>query len=941
MAGGPLGQLAGQLHPLGLAARQGGGGLAQAHVAQAHVHQGLHVAGDGGLVGEELEGVGAGHVQHVGDVAALEVDLEGVAVVAAALAHLAGHVHVGQEVHLDLDGAVALAGVAAAPADVEGEPAGHVSTHLRLRGAGEELADVVEDAGVGGRVGPGGAADGRLVDGDDLVEASGPVDADVAAGRDLRPVDALHQGPVQDLVDQRRLARARHAGDAGEQAEGELDVDVGQVVLPGAPHGEQAAVAGAAAGGHLDAALAGQILAGDRLLDLQQLGHRAGADDAPAVLARAGADVHHVVGGADGLLVVLHHQHGVAQVPHPHQGLDQALVVPLVQADGGLVQHVEHPHQAGADLAGQPDALGLAAGQGGGAAGQVEVVEAHVEQEPEPRADLLEHLLGDHGVAVVELQLHQGLGRLGYGHRAQLVDAVAADGDGQRHGVEPGPGAVGAGDLAHVALDLLSGRVALGVLVAAHQVGDHALELGVVDPDPVEAVAVADLDPALHPPAVEQQVLLSGGEEAPGLVLGDVVGVADRLHQSGVVAGAVPGPRRDGPFGDGGVGVGHHQLGIDLEDGAEAVAVGAGPVGGVEGEVAGGQLLEGLAVGGPGKMLTEHDRGGFSVVAGGGRGGGFGGLAGVGGRAGADDLDLGHPVGQAQGGLHRVGEPALEAGAQHQPVHHHADVVHLVAGQVEPVLLAQLDQVAVDDGPGEPLGGQVVEQGVVGALAAPHHRGQDLEAGALVHGQDAVHDLLGGLADEALPGLGVVGDADAGVEQAQVVVHLGDGAHGGPGVAGGALLVDGDGRRQALDEVDVGLVHLAQELAGVGRQRLHVAPLALGVDGVEGQRALPRPRQPREHDQPIPGQVQVDVPQVVLPSPGDDQTVSHADTLATPTNPEHTFDISAADGGSEGGSGTKGQRQTVSRSAATAPAARRGPPQSTAGCPRPSRATQS
>src|SRR3712207_7006630 len=47
----------------------------------------------------------------------------------------------------------------------------------------------------------------------------------------------------------------------------------------------------------------------------------------------------------------------------------------------------------------------------------------------------------------------------------------------------------------------------------------------------------------------------------------------------------------------------------------------------------------------------------------------------------------------------------------------------------------------------------------------------------------------------------------------------------------------------------VGLVHLAEELACVGRQRLDVAPLALGEDGVEGQARLARPGQPGEDDQ--------------------------------------------------------------------------------------------
>ena len=42
----------------------------------------------------------------------------------------------------------------------------------------------------------------------------------------------------------------------------------------------------------------------------------------------------------------------------------QLVVVPLVQADAGLVQDIQHAHQGGADLGGQADALALAAGQG-------------------------------------------------------------------------------------------------------------------------------------------------------------------------------------------------------------------------------------------------------------------------------------------------------------------------------------------------------------------------------------------------------------------------------------------------------------------------------------------------------------------------------------------------------------------------------------------------
>ena len=54
-----------------------------------------------------------------------------------------------------------------------------------------------------------------------------------------------------------------------------------------------------------------------------------------------------------------------------------------------------------------------------------------------------------------------------------------------------------------------------------------------------------------------------------------------------------------------------------------------------------------------------------------------------------------------------------------------------------------------------------------------------------------------------------------------------------------------------LDEVDVWLVHLPEELASVCRQRLDVAALAFGVDGVERERTLARTREPREDDESI------------------------------------------------------------------------------------------
>ena len=106
--------------------------------------------------------------------------------------------------------------------------------------------------------------------------------------------------------------------------------------------------------------------------------------------------------------------------------------------------------------------------------------------------------------------------------------------------------------------------------------------------------------------------------------------------------------------------------------------------------------------------------------------------------------------------------------------------------------------------------------------------------------------------------------ADPGEQHPEVVVDLGDRADGGPRVAAAGLLLDRDRRAEAVDPVDLGLGHLAEELPGVARQALDVAALALGIEGVERQGALARARDAGEADQRPRGRVERDVAEVVL-----------------------------------------------------------------------------
>ncbi|SIN03530.1 Uncharacterised protein [Mycobacteroides abscessus subsp. abscessus] len=378
-----------------------------------------------------------------------------------------------------------------------------------------------------------------------------------------------------------------------------------------------------------------------------------------------------------------------------------------------------------------------------------------------------------------------------------------------------------------------------------------ALEAGGVAPLAAEAVAVGDLHLEVlavqdRPAGLLRQLLPRGVQ-----VEADLPAEPAEQTQPVLGGGLALGPRGDGPLPQGLLRVGDHQGLVDLQPGADAVALGTGAEGAVEGE--GARLDLGLAqlvAVGAGEVLAVGAAARLGVL----------GLV--------HPVDGHSPLGQTQGGLDGVREPLVGGVLDGDAVHDHGDGVLVLLLQAR--RLGESDLLPVHHGPGVALLGQGGEQVLELALAGADHRGEDLQAGPLRAGHQLVHDLLRGLLLDRLPADRAVGVPDARPEQAHVIVDLGDGADRRAGVLGGGLLIDGHRRGQALDEVDVGLVHLAEEHPGVGGQGFDVAALALGEDGVEGQGGLAGAGQTGEHHHGVAGDPQVHGAQVVLPRPLDD-----------------------------------------------------------------------
>ncbi len=209
----------------------------------------------------------------------------------------------------------------------------------------------------------------------------------------------------------------------------------------------------------------------------------------------------------------------------------------------------------------------------------------------------------------------------------------------------------------------------------------------------------------------------------------------------------------------------------------------------------------------------------------------------------------------------RLGEPALDARLHDQPVDD--DVDRMIAPAVELDVLVERTEHAVDARLREPLLLQLGKLFLELPFSAADDRSEHVDAGILRIHHHHVHDALERLRRDLASALMAVRDADVGEQQPQVIVDFRDGADRRSRIRGGGLLLDGDGRRQAVDQIDVRLLHLLEKLPGVGRQRLDIAALSFGVNRVEGKGRLARPGQAGNDRQLVPRNIDVDIAEVM------------------------------------------------------------------------------
>ena len=605
------GQLGRYLDPLVLSAAEGQGGLSETDVAEAHVLEGLELAGYRRHGGEELHGLGDGHLEDVVDALALVLDRQHVRIEPLAVAFLAGDGHRREEIHLDDLHPRTLAGLAAAALDIERELIGLETADLGVRSLGEEIADVGEHAGVGRGVGARGTAHRRLVYLHELVDVLQALQFPVRQHLVFRAVEPVADDRHEGVVDQGGLAAAADSADADDAAERKADVHVLEIVAGGPAESDQFPVARTAVGRHLYLPRSLEVLEGkspvslpvddrqtrrqpERRVQLQL--RRPAEKHLAALLARARTDVHDPVRTAHHLLVVLHDHDRIALVAQPPEGVDEFYIVRLMQPDAGLVEDVQHIDQLGADLGGQTDALALPAAERHSAAAQREIRQPDIHQKAYPLPEFLDDICGHRLPPRVEFVLQTAHPVVEHAH-------------------------VHIGDLRYVEATYLEAERVLpeplAVTLRTHHLaripaGDAVILLAVpLEPreQPREGDHLREPAAGIHPDqvlrAVENDVHCLLGNVLYRVEKGKTVFAGHRLEDREHRIVPLLAERGNAAVRDGQRWVGDYLGHVHLPDGAEAVAHRAGPRRGVEGKCMGRRLGEGYSAVRTDKMLAE------------------------------------------------------------------------------------------------------------------------------------------------------------------------------------------------------------------------------------------------------------------------------------------------------------------------------------------------
>ena len=133
-----------------------------------------------------------------------------------------------------------------------------------------------------------------------------------------------------------------------------------------------------------------------------------------------------------------------------------------------------------------------------------------------------------------------------------------------------------------------------------------------------------------------------------------------------------------------------------------------------------------------------------------------------------------------------------------------------------------------------------LEDRLISSFASTHDRRENQNSACIGKRFDGIHNFLRGLLHHFSPTNWTMRNSGARVKQAEVIIDFGHGSHCRARIVRRAFLVNGYCRRESVNVIHIGLIHLTEELTRIRRKRFNIASLTFSKDGVECQRGFAR-----------------------------------------------------------------------------------------------------
>ena len=172
----------------------------------------------------------------------------------------------------------------------------------------------------------------------------------------------LRKDGLQSIVNQRRFPTTRYARYAYQLAKWEFYIHIFEVIASCSPNPKRLAIALAPFGRNFYLHLPREVLGSQGVFPEHFL-RSSLINHFPTHAAGFRPHIDDIIGGQHHVLVMFHHDDGVARITQFLQGIDETEVIALVQTDTWFIKNLKHIHELRADLGSQADTLALSTRQ--------------------------------------------------------------------------------------------------------------------------------------------------------------------------------------------------------------------------------------------------------------------------------------------------------------------------------------------------------------------------------------------------------------------------------------------------------------------------------------------------------------------------------------------------------------------------------------------------